>query len=138
MSNSKNNRNEYIKKQRIIYILISNVLIGVEFIIGLFVHDRIVRPYVGDIIVVVILYAIVRAILPEIKHFLSAYVFIFAFAYEFTQMLPLVDVLGIQNGFMRALMGTSFSWVDIACYLIGCALCLPHDFSIKKLQNVSS
>lgn len=123
---------EKIKKQRVAYIAIAIMLIGIEFVIGLFVHDKIIRPYVGDIIVVVILYAIVRAVTPRLKQPVAAYVFVFSAAYEFTQMLPLVDVLGIHNQFLRVLMGTSFSWMDIVCYLIGCSFCFGQDLVIRK------
>ncbi len=115
------------KRSRALFLIIAFVLIGIEFIIGIFVHDRFIRPFGGDIIVVVILYALVRSIFVKTAKPISVYVFIFATAYEFTQKIPLVDLLGISSRFMRALMGTSFSWIDILCYLAGCSLCLGHD-----------
>lgn len=116
-----------MKRSRMLFLIIAFLLIIIEFIIGIFVHDRFIRPFGGDIIVVVILYALVRSVFIKSTQPIAAYVFIFAFAYEFTQKIPLVDLLGISSRFMRALMGTSFSWIDILCYLAGCSLCLGHD-----------
>lgn len=115
------------KHSRILFLIIAIILIAIEFIIGIFVHDRFIRPFGGDIIVVVILYALVRSIFVESKQPIAAYVFAFATVYEFTQKIPLVDLLGVSSRFMRALMGTSFSWGDIICYLVGCGLCVGHD-----------
>lgn len=123
-----------VKQMRMRYLLIAFVLIIVEFIIGIFVHDKIIRPYGGDVIVVIILYALVRSVFVKSKQPISVYVFVFAFAYEFTQKIPLVDLLGFSSGFMRALMGTSFSWIDILCYLVGCTLCLGHDI-FQRIKN---
>lgn len=89
-----------VKQMRMRYLLIAFVLIMVEFIIVIFVHDKIIRPYGGDVIVVIILYALVRSVFVKSKQPISVYVFVFAFAYEFTQKIPLVDLLGFSSGFM--------------------------------------
>ncbi len=116
-----------IKRDRMIFALITIFLIIVEFIIGLFVHDNLIRPFGGDVIVVIVLYTIVRVIIPHTKYPIALYVFIFSALYEFTQKIPLVDFLGIKNGFLRALIGTTYSSKDIICYLIGCLVCLVYD-----------
>lgn len=41
------------------------VLLAVEIFIALFVHDSVVRPYIGDVLVVIVLYFFVRIFLPE-------------------------------------------------------------------------
>ena len=118
---------------RLRFAIVEVLLILIEFFIGIFVHDNFIRTYGGDIIVVVVLYALVRIVCGANKWPVALYVFIFSFAYEFTQMIPLVDLLGIRSRFMRILMGTSFSWADILCYLTGCTICFGHDlFYMKK------
>ena len=44
-----------MKKQRITYAAIFAVLLLIEIGIGLFVHDDFLRPYVGDVLVTVLL-----------------------------------------------------------------------------------
>ena len=125
------------KRDRILFLLIALLLIGIEFVIGIFVHDRFIRPFGGDIIVVVILYALVRSVFIKTSQPLAVYVFLFSAAYEFTQLIPLVDLLGISNRFIRIVMGSSFSWIDILCYLAGCGLCFGHDMYHCRICQVS-
>lgn len=126
--------------KRIIFIVIAVLLIMAEFYIGIYVNDRIIRPYGGDVIIVIILYAIIRATYPEKKVPAALFVFVFATAYEFTQLIPLADLLGISKEVVRIIMGVSFSWVDIGCYAIGCALCLGYDIWVMrnmfKIKNI--
>ena len=48
-----------MKNKRLFYGIIFAVLVIVEVIIGVFVHDGFVRPYLGDVIVVMAIYALV-------------------------------------------------------------------------------
>ena len=40
-------------KKRILYILTTIILLAVEVLIALYGHDDFVRPYIGDILVVI-------------------------------------------------------------------------------------
>ena len=95
----------------------------VEVLIALFVHDRFVRPYVGDMLVVVVICAFLRIWIPDSVRLLPLYVFFFATGVEILQYFNLVGVLGVENNvFLRTLIGTSFDWKDILCYAVGCVL----------------
>lgn len=120
------------KKRRIIFLIVFVVLVAVEFIIGLYVHDSFIRPYFGDVLIVIVLYAFVRIFFPDRFCWLSAAVFVFAVLVEFSQMLPLCDVLGIQNRFLRVLMGTSFAWGDILAYAAGIIPCAVFDILLYR------
>ena len=52
--------------RRLIYGLISLLLLGIEVLIGLFGQGW-VRIYLGDVLVVILLYTIVRTIIPNKK-----------------------------------------------------------------------
>lgn len=110
-------------KKRIIYIVLTIILLAVEVLIALFVHDRIIRPYVGDMLVVVVVYTFVRIWIPDSVRLLPLYVFFFATAVEISQYFNLVELLGVSdNKFLRILLGTSFDVKDILCYAVGCVL----------------
>ena len=110
-------------KKRLIYALATIILIAVEVLIALFVHDNFVRPYIGDVIVVVVVYCFVRIIIPEKVHLLPLYVFLFAIMVEVLQYFHIVDLLGLGNStFFRILIGGVFDFKDILCYGIGCLL----------------
>lgn len=110
-------------KKRVIYIVLTIILLAVEVLIALFVHDRIIRPYVGDMLVVVVVYTFVRIWIPDSVRLLPLYVFFFATAVEISQYFNLVELLGVSdNKFLRILLGTSFDVKDILCYAVGCVL----------------
>ena len=116
---------------RLIFALCAAVLIGVEILIGLFVHDSFVRPYLGDTLVVILLWCVVRIVIPDKFVWLSGAVFLFAVIVEVSQIFPLCDVLGIENRLIRTLMGTSFAWGDIVAYLAGCSVTLAVDLILR-------
>lgn len=45
-------------KKRLWYLTAFVILLMVEICIALFVHDRFIRPYVGDVLVTVLLYEV--------------------------------------------------------------------------------
>ena len=111
-------------RKRLFYLTATLVLFAIELCIALFVHDRIVRPFIGDVLVVILIYAFIRIFIPEKVRVLPLYVFIFAAAVEILQYFRIVEVLGLQgNKVMSTIIGTSFDIRDILCYFVGCAFC---------------
>ena len=107
------------------YGLVFLLLLGVEIVIALFVHDRFVRPYLGDVLVVWVVYAFARTLFPTGFPWLPAGVTLFAVLVEVGQAFGLVDRLGLGHiRFFRILLGSVFDWADVLCYLIGGGLIL--------------
>ncbi|MDE6782042.1 MAG: DUF2809 domain-containing protein [Ruminococcus sp.] len=113
------------------------LLLAVEILIALFVHDNFIRPYIGDVIVVWVVYCFVKIFLPKINSYLTALgVMIFAFIVEFLQYIHIVDILGLGDiKFFRVLIGTSFSPVDLLCYAAGTAVTLLLIFITGKVHG---
>lgn len=109
-------------KLRLLYLTIFIILVSVEVLIAVFLHEGFIRNYGGDIIVVWVLYSLVRIIIPKKIKLLPIWIFIFSVSVEFMQYIQIVDILHIQNVILRTIIGTSFSWVDILCYFVGCVL----------------
>ena len=122
-----------------IYAGVFLLLLIVEILIGLYVRDAFVRPYLGDTLVVILLWALVRIAVPRKAVWLSAAIFLFALLVELSQIIPLVDLLGIKNQLVRVLMGTSFAWGDILAYAAGCLVTAGVDLwtfrKRKKKKN---
>lgn len=109
-----------IGKVRLLCGFCALILLAVEVIIGRFVHDRFIRPYFGDVLVSVLIWCLVRLILPAKPVFLSPWVMGFCALAELSQALRLVDLLGLSDSpLLRTLLGTSFSLVDLLCYACG-------------------
>ena len=109
-----------MRKKRIVYGTTFLILLIVEVLIALYVHDTFIRPYIGDILVVAVIYSFIRFFIPDRVKFMPLYVFIFAAFVEVLQYFKLVSVLGLEgNTFARIIIGSTFDIKDIICYGIG-------------------
>lgn len=120
--------------RRLIFGMLSVILLGIEILIGLFAHGW-VRIYLGDVLVVILLYTIVRMAIPykNIRWFIiPSVILLFAFAVEFLQLWGFCDRFGITNKLLRIIIGTGFSKIDLACYLAGIIPCYVTEFLIAK------
>ncbi len=121
--------------KRLIYLVLFIILVVFEVLIALFVHDNFVRPYVGDIIVVVVIYCFLKIFIPNKVKLLPLYVFIFASAVEVAQYFNFVSLLGLSDiKFFRILLGTSFSWIDIICYAAGAIICIGIEYLFSSVE----
>lgn len=131
MSLQKTKRNQL----RIKYGIAFALLLLIEVIIALYVHDSFIRPYVGDMLVVILVYSFTRIFIPEKCRLLPLYVFLFAAGVEVLQYFKLVHVLGLEdNRFLRIVLGSVFDLKDIACYGAGCILL--EVFERKKGRSI--
>jgi hypothetical protein len=107
--------------KRSFYLAMTVFWLAVEVVIACYVHDRFIRPYVGDVLVVVVVYCFVRIWVPQGVRLLPLYVFLFAAGVEVLQYFHLVELLGVGNNtFLRVVLGSVFDVKDILCYGIGC------------------
>ena len=107
------------------YFVCAVLLFVTEVLIALFVHDTIIRPYIGDILVVILIYCFVKAFF-KIPVFITAVsVLLFAYGIETLQYFSIVEKLGLENSTLATtVMGNSFSWIDMLAYTAGFALVL--------------
>ena len=106
-------------KKRLIYGSVFLLLLALEICIGAFVRDDFVRPYVGDVLVTVLLCALFRVAAPEKCPWLPLGVFLFAAGVELIQLIPKPALEGTLLGIA---IGSTFDPKDLLCYGIGCAL----------------
>ncbi len=101
-------------------LLIALGLLGVEISIALYVNDRFVRPYVGDFLVVILIYYFAKAFVAAPFWRLFWAVLFFAYFVELAQYLQLLRFLGWQNSpVARVVMGVAFEWGDMLAYTLG-------------------
>ncbi|MDM1072471.1 DUF2809 domain-containing protein [Empedobacter brevis] len=105
----------------------------IEVIIALFINDKIIRPFVGDILVVVFMYYFIKAFINTKTINIAIFTLIFSFIIEILQYFKFVEIIGLgHNKAARIIIGTSFSWIDLLCYFIGFLLLFFID---KELNN---
>lgn len=125
-----------MKKKRSIYIILSLALFVLELCIALFVRDRFIRPYGGDILVTLLLCCIVNSITVDRFRPLPFAVFAFSVCVEIGQYFNYAELLGLSKyKVFRVLLGSSFSVADIFCYAAGCILFVIGSTLISKVTK---
>jgi DNA integrity scanning protein DisA with diadenylate cyclase activity len=111
-------------KFSLIYLIITVLLFLTEIVIATVLkHNFFVRAYLGDVIVVMLLYSFVKSFVKMNNQKLILGIFIFSCLIELAQYFNIAERLGFQKGsFMYIVIGNSFSWIDILCYAFGCIL----------------
>jgi len=105
------------------YFIATILLFLIEVGIALYIHDDFIRPYMGDVLVVLLLYCCMQSFFTFSVKATTVVVLLFSFTVEFLQYIHLVEKLGLQKyALARTVLGTSFSWIDLLCYTIGVIL----------------
>ena len=125
-----------VKNRRFTYLAIFGLLLAVEVCIALYVRDAFIRPYVGDMLVTLLLCCLIRVIVPRRVRLLPLYVFAFAACVEIGQYFDMVSLLGLSdNRILSIALGRTFSLPDLICYAVGCAAGLLLDQIIHKVSK---
>jgi len=107
------------------YLLLAILLFTIELLIGIYVHDGFVRPYVGDFLVVILIYCFVKAFIIISVNKAAACVLAFSYIVEVLQYFKITVLLGLKNSKLaNIIIGNSFSWSDIVAYTLGIAAVL--------------
>ena len=107
------------------YFLFAIALFVIEVSIALFVHDRFVRPYVGDFLVVILIYCAVRTFIKAAPAKIAPGVLLFSYTIEILQYFQIVDRLGLsRNVIAKTVIGYGFEWWDLVAYTLGVGLIL--------------
>jgi hypothetical protein len=107
------------------YLLLTVILLGIEVFIALVIHDRIIRPHVGDLLVVILIYCFVKSFLNVPVWIAAAGVLIFSYVVELLQYFEVVKLLGMNGSYAaRVIIGTTFNWIDILAYTLGILIVL--------------
>ena len=97
----------------------------IEVLIALFVNDSFIRPYLGDVLVVILIYCFLKSFLQLPILTVAIFVLIFSFTIEFLQFINIVEKLHLEKSkIARTVIGTSFSWIDLLTYIVGIAIVL--------------
>jgi hypothetical protein len=113
---------------RRIYFWFTLLLFIIEVLIALFVRDSFVRPYVGDYLVVMLIYCFLRTFMHCRVVPLAMGTLLFAYGVELLQYLNLIALLDLQNSALaNIILGNRFEWVDMLAYTLGIATVLVFE-----------
>lgn len=125
------------------YFYWSAILLITEIYIGVFVKDDFVRPYMGDFLVVILIYTFVRAFFKYSIINTAIGVLLFSFLVEILQYFKIVEILGLGSSQLaRTIIGTTFVWEDFVAYSLGIVTVLGAEQfigpSLEKWRRSSS
>lgn len=115
------------------YFIWAILLFTVETGIALYVHDDFIRPYFGDFLVIILMYAAIRTVLPYNILSASLIALLTCYAIEIVQYLNSMAILNLQKSQPLAIiLGNSFSWLDILAYTSGFIVTVGTEHTIAK------
>ena len=108
------------------YLFLTILLFLTEVLIATVLKDIFfIRAYLGDVIVVILLYTFIKTFTIIDDQKLIVGIFIFSCVIELAQYFNIAEKIGFRKGsLMYIVIGNSFSWIDILCYAVGCMLLL--------------
>ena len=124
-------------KARLPYIIGFILLVAVEICIGVFYFSHFIRAYVGDVIIVWVLYCLFRSFVPKKynSYGVALGILAFSFVVEFLQKAHIADILGVENQLLRIIIGTSFATEDLWSYAAGTAVTIIEIFIFQQLKK---
>ena len=79
------------------YFIAFVLLFIIEIVIAIYIHDKFIRPYFGDVLVVILMYCFLMSFLNISKFKTALFVLAFSFCVEFGQYFNLVSLLGLKS-----------------------------------------
>jgi len=96
------------------------LLLLIEICIERFTHDAFIRPFVGDFLVVILIYCFIKSFIITPVYATAFGVLVFSWFIEWMQYFHWVDRLGLSHShFANVVLGNYFSWVDLLMYSLG-------------------
>nr|WP_315112487.1 DUF2809 domain-containing protein [uncultured Campylobacter sp.] len=120
-------------RTRLAFLAATVLILAAEIYIAICVKGGFVRHYAGDVLAVVLLYALARAIFSVPPSNLPLKIFAFAAALELAQYFGAVQILGVENKILKVMIGGTFDFADLLCYAAGCVLAGAYEKFESKI-----
>ncbi|RFZ85742.1 DUF2809 domain-containing protein [Mucilaginibacter terrenus] len=120
------------------YFALAVLLFITEVLIGVYMNDKIIRPYGGDFLVVILMYCALRAFVVIDTQRAAIGVLVLSYIIEFAQYFHLINLLGWQqSAIARNLLGTTFRWEDMLAYTLGILLVVIIERWLKTRNSAT-
>ena len=103
------------------FLIVFLFILLLEVFIALFINDHFIRPFLGDVFVILLIFFFIRSFFP-VKNTskLAVEIFLFACLIEICQYLQVLELLHLQDSaFLSIVLGSTFDWLDILAYASG-------------------
>ncbi|KJJ37474.1 DUF2809 domain-containing protein [Aequorivita vladivostokensis] len=100
------------------------ILLLMEFTIAYFHFNPFIRGFLGDVLVILLLYSFLKIFIKNNVFPIAISVLGFAFLVELLQLLKLSEILKIKSKILLTVLGSVFDVWDLVAYVIGFLLIL--------------
>lgn len=119
------------------YALLALLLFIIEVGIAIFIKDRFIRPFLGDVLAVIFLYFLAKTFLKATNFMIGLLVLLFAYTLEVLQYFNLVDLLGLGKYKLATIvLGSTFDWLDLVAYTIGVVMVVSIENKIQERKEL--
>lgn len=132
---AQNTQTRQSARMRLVFLAAAVLILAAEIYIAICIKGGFVRHYAGDVLAVILLYALARAIFSAPPSNLPLKIFAFAAALELAQYLGAVQILGIENKILKVMIGGTFDFADLLCYAAGCVLAGAYEKFEKRRSD---
>lgn len=113
-------------------------ILAVEIYVGACVRDAWVRPYAGDVLAVVLVYAFLRMLLTLPAPALATVSFLVGAIVEAIQYLGIPQALGLaRHPLLAVVVGATAHWEDLVAYALGALIAWLIDAKTPWWSNHS-
>lgn len=108
-----------------------------EVFIAVYIHDEIIRPFIGDLLVVILIYCSIKAFLNTKLYHTAIFVLLFSYGIETLQYFNIVKVIGLADSKLaNIIIGNYFAWMDILMYTLGIMIVIVIE-KIRMKKNLA-
>lgn len=119
------------------YFLFASILFIMEVFIAVYIHDEIIRPFIGDLLVVILIYCSIKAFLNTKLYHTAIFVLLFSYGIETLQYFNIVKVIGLADSKLaNIVIGNYFAWMDILMYTLGIMIVIVIE-KIRMKKNLA-
>lgn len=101
------------------YIVIFSLLLASEIAIAVYHFHDFVRGFIGDVLVIPLMYCFFRIITNAPAKTVLLSVLGLAVGIEFLQLFSIAEILKIENTIIQTMLGSTFDLLDLVAYLFG-------------------
>lgn len=126
-----------LMKRRLLYFILSFLCFAAcGLIVAVFGRNPFIRGFVGDILVILLLYFFVKGFYDFRPGKLTIFILVLAFTTEFLQYLKLISIWGLEQNVMAQLtIGAVFDPLDLVAYALGAITAYFSDMKLIKCSH---
>lgn len=106
------------------HLTVFTLLLVTEIAIALFHFHKFIRGFLGDVLVIPLVYFFLKIFSKSASIKLALATFVFAITIEILQLFSISEKLNIDSKIIKIILGSTFDWWDILAYAIGFGILL--------------